>query len=89
MDTRYEETCQSYGILTLKMRRENALKRFVGKALNNPRFRNAWFKPRPEVENDIRNRRPFIENRARTTRYLNSPLVTMQRLANDITTARN
>ena len=83
----YGQICETFNIHTLKTRRENAMRKFVGKALNNPRYRNAWFVERPPVNNNIRNRRPIVENRARTSRYKNSPLVTMQRIANDILTS--
>lgn len=82
----YTVTCQQYGIQTLKERRKIALEKFVRKSISNRRFAEKWFKPRPADENNLRNRRPYVEDKARTTRFQRSPLLTMQKLANDIAT---
>ena len=85
----YIDILQARGLESLESRRLAAIQRFVGKTLdNNPRFRDKWFRRRQEVRVDLRNRRPIIENHARTTRYLNSPLLFLQRTANDLLTGR-
>ena len=85
-DGSYSETCEAHGVLTLEARRITRLRRFVAKAMTNPWFASKWFRRRQEIGTEIRNRRPFIENRARTERYMKSPLVQMQRIANDLIT---
>ena len=84
----YDQARTDHGFETLEERRSKAARRFTAKALSNPRFGPKWFKRRPEVETDIRNRRPFVEKKARTQRYYNSPLLHMQRLANDLSTGK-
>ena len=86
-NTHYEDTRRIYGIKTLQERRELAVEKFARKAMNNPRFCHQWFRPREAIETDLRRRRPFIETKARTTRYKNSPLLNLQRVANNIMTA--
>ena len=85
-DRSYDELIAAYGLQKLSDRRKTATERFVVKAMANPRFRNKWFKPRQAIENDLRTRRPFVEDKARTTRFMKSPLLTMQKIANDIAT---
>ena len=85
-DTSYTETCAAYNIERLDERRVKATRRFVTKAMNSTRFSSKWFRRRDNIDNNLRSRRPFVENRAATARYQNSPLVYMQRLANDIIT---
>ena len=83
----YSETLAGRKISTLETRRETAAKKFVAKILEQGgRFSEKWFKERPEVENDIRRRRKFVEKRAKTERYKKSPLLYLQKLANDIIT---
>lgn len=84
----YRTILQAHNLQTLAERREKAIRRFVSKTLNNnPRFSDRWFFRRLEVEINIRNRRPFVEKKARTDRFKKSPLVYMQKIANDLTTA--
>ena len=83
-DDSYAKILTDHGIETLEERRIGAVKKFVAKALANDRFRTKWFIPRPAVETNLRTRKPFIENRARTSRYMKSPLVAMQKVANQI-----
>ena len=87
--TSYVDVLQARGLESLESRRLAAIRRFVGKTLdNNPRFRDKWFRRREEVRVDLRNRRPIIETQARTSRYQNSPLLFLQRMANDLLTRR-
>ena len=85
-DRHYEEICVTEGIKTLEERRTEAITKFTRKCIDNPRFANKWFIERQAVGTNIRNRRPFIELKARTTKYFNSPLLHIQRTANDIMT---
>ena len=86
-DRHYEEICRTEGLETLETRRRKAVHKFVQKNLGNARFADRWFVRRPGIPTDLRARRPFVEKRARTTRYLKSPLLYLQRTANDIVTA--
>ena len=77
--------CREHGIEKLQLRRENRIKKFVAKTIEtNPRFANKWFVRRPVVETELRRRKPYVEKRARTERYRKSPLVHLQRVANEI-----
>ena len=88
-DKHYAEVLEEQEIRTLKERRVIAARKFVAKTIaNNPRFANKWFARRPGVQADIRSRRPYIEKRARSERYRNSPLLYLQRIANDMATER-
>ena len=78
----YSDICEEKGILTLKERRENYIDNFVLKTLDNPRFTDTWYPRREAHTHDIRNRNPFIETRATTQRYFNSPLSYLRRRAN-------
>lgn len=77
---------EEHDIETLQERRKSASRKFVEKTLRNPRFADRWFKRRPDVETNLRNRRPIVEEKAKTERFFNSPLLAMQRIANDILT---
>ena len=80
----YETIRNTLSIESLVDRRVKAVKRFVSKALKNDRFSDKWFVRRPEVDTELRRRDPFIVRRARTEKYRNSPLLSMQRVANDL-----
>ena len=86
MDSSYGTLLGAHNLKTLHQRREEAIVRFVSKAMANRRFSEKWFLRRPDVGTEIRRRRPFIEKRARTERYLNSPLIHFQQIANDLST---
>lgn len=79
---------RQHSLKTLEERRHTALRKFTAKMLNNSRFKAKWLIPRPDDEHGLRNRRPFLEKKARTARYFNSPLLVIQRTANDIFTSR-
>ena len=70
--------------MTLKKRRELYIDKFVLKAIDNPRYKNSWFPRREEDQYNLRARRPYVEIRAKTLRYYNSPLAYMKRRANDL-----
>ena len=83
-DADYETVCAAKGIDTLKKRREDYIDRFIAKTMENTRFADPWFPLRDPDVRGIRGRRSFVESRARTTRYYNSPLSYMRRRANDM-----
>ena len=85
----YADICEEQEIDTLLERRGDAKRKFVQKAMNNPRFGPRWFRRREEIDNNLRVRRPFVEDKARTSRFYRSPLLCMQRIANDISTSVN
>ena len=80
----YKDICELKGIETLKKRRVDYIDRFVQKTLRNPRYSDTWFPLREEAGMSVRNRRNYVETKARTSRYYNSPLSYMRRRANDI-----
>ena len=83
----YLEASEVFCFSTLEARREMAVRRFVAKTIaSNPRFSSKWFVRREVIDIGLRQRRPYIENRARTERYRKSPLVHFQKIANDIMT---
>ena len=71
------------GIESLGARRARRCDAFTRKAITNPRFGH-WFRPRGQVEWNIRNRRIIRETRASTSRRLCSPLAFPQRRPNDL-----
>ena len=82
----YNQALEVNRIETLKERRTNALRKFTAKAMSNARFSSRWLLHRPESSTELRRRRPYVEKRAKTERYRKSPLLTIQRIANDIAT---
>ena len=80
----YAAARAAFNIQTLEARREEAVRKFVNKSLQNERFRRKWFIPREAVGQDLRRRIPYVERRAHTKRYYRSPLLYMQRVANQI-----
>ena len=82
----YHVACTTFNIDSLESRREKRIRRFTSKAMNNPRFADRWFVRREEIGTALRNRRPFIEKKPRTERYKKSPLLYLQKIANDLAT---
>ena len=78
----YLELCQLKGIETLEARRVAYIDKFIIMTINNGRFSGKWFPQRAQGNMELRTRREFIETRARTQRYFNSPLAYMRRRAN-------
>ena len=87
LDSSYQPTCADKNIETLEARRAKAFDRFVSKSIHNPRFSEKWLSRREEIRPELRNRRPFIEEKARTSRLYRSPLFALQRRANDLMTS--
>ena len=72
---------------TLERRRVESTRWFTRKIIHsNPRFREKWLIPGNDDEHGLRNRRPFVETRSKTNRYFNSPLLYIQRVANNLMT---
>ena len=83
----YSRVRAAHNLDTLHDRRVNAIRKFITRTISNcPRFADRWFVPRRDIDMDIRRRRPYVEKKAKTERYLNSPLLHLQRVANDIQT---
>ena len=74
----------AHGIETLKMRRERRCNKFIRKAATNQRFCPRWFRPRDGVERNLRVRRQIQEARASSLQRFKSPLLYMQRRANEL-----
>ena len=83
-DKSYSQLCEEKGILSLKKRRENFIDRFIMKTSISDRFGSVWFPLRDTDVHNIRDRRPYKETKAKTSRYYNSPLSFMRRRANDL-----
>ena len=82
----YGTITERRNIYTLEARRKKALENFTRKVIKDDRFRTKWLKPREEIGTNLRNRRPYIEDKAKTSRFLYSPLLAIQKCANDICT---
>ena len=81
-DKSYIDLLRESGLETLKVRRENALPRFVKNAINNPVY-SSWFQENQNPRQSQRNPRKYEEKFARSNRLYNSPLYTARRLLND------
>ena len=82
----YQDILEQHDLKSLAEQRIAATKRFVAKTLasRDTRFSSKWFIPRRAIETDLRRRRPFTETKARTEKYRRSPLLHLQRIANDL-----
>ena len=83
-EANYGVVCAAKGIDTLEDRRKKYIDNFIGKIIENPRFADTWFPLRDPDQRGLRDRRSFVESRARTNRFFNSPLSYMRRRANDM-----
>ena len=82
--TCYQTLLTNLQLSTLKERRVNPIRKLTAKLLSrNDEFARKWFVPRLEVGTEIRRRRPYVEKKAR---YLRSPLLLIQKQANDLST---
>ena len=83
----YRTILAALAIPSLQSRRLVAIRKFVAKTITrDDAFARKWFVRRQEVGTALRRRRPYIENKARTERYLKSPLLCLQKIANDLST---
>ena len=86
----YKEVVKSRNIVTLEERRRRTIRAFTAKIMkDDKRFAPRWLVRREDIGTDLRNRRPYVEKKARTEKYYNSPLLYIQRTANDIATSRH
>ena len=68
------------GLVTLRERRENIVKKFAIKCANDPAF-DHWF-PKRQVNRVTRNNDLYLEEKARCERLKNSPLFYFRRILN-------
>ena len=80
--TNYSELLESGRMESLKSRREKLTLSFAKKASSSDRF-GAWFKKREYGEVNIRDKKLYEEQYARTDRLKNSPLFYMRRQLNN------
>ena len=81
----YGTICTEQDIKTLKERRiDYTIDNFIKKTVNNPRYKDSWYPLRDAPAYEMRDRRPFVETIARTSRYFNGPLSYLRRRANDL-----
>ena len=78
----YRALLQITGLKTLKGRREARCEKFAVKAAANPRYA-AWF-PRQIPGRVLRERPPYQQLQAKTTRLFNSPLFDLRRRLNNL-----
>ena len=81
----YKSICEEFSIQSLKERREIQIEKFVKKTLANPRYKD-WYPVRNPEGPGVRERRIYVETKARTQRYYNSPIAYFRRKANDLLT---
>ena len=68
---------------TLEERREELLLNFALKTQKNERFSDDWFPTRTDSNYPLRNRRNFIEVKARTERQKKNPVFYMRKALNN------
>ena len=78
----YEVLLELSGICTLKQRREQAFRKFSATIEQSERF-NHWLTEVGEGDYDLRRRKKYEEQYARTVRLYNSPLYAIRRLLNE------
>ena len=78
--THYDEIINSGKMQTLDRRREDLTRRFAEKTSKNARFGH-WFREKDNNVN-LRVKKRFVEDYARTERMKKSPVLYMQRLLN-------
>ena len=77
----YEDMLALVGIESLKCRREKAFLNFANKLSQNVRYSD-WFPLNEETGMNLRKRKKFREEHARTERLFNSPLFNIRRVLN-------
>ena len=81
-DKEYAAILAENNIQSLEKRREDAFLNYATKLSNSERFKE-WF-PEQEHKTDLRQRKKYREDFARTNRLYNSPIYAMRRLLNEI-----
>ena len=79
----YATVLRETNVEKLSSRRKTLLDKFANKIKNNPRYRDRWLPPARDNQYDIRKKKIFLEEHAKTDRLRNSPLFTIRRLLND------
>lgn len=80
----YQMLCAENQIETLRERRENYVNNFIKKTVASEWFGPLWYPLRDPTTHNLRDRRPFYETKARSTRYFNSPLAFLRIRANEL-----
>ena len=80
----YSESCILYGVEFLYSRRLDICYTFIKRSLKNPRFSHLFSKS-SHLYNVRDTTRKFQEDKTRTERFHSSPLVSLRRLANQMT----
>ena len=78
----YDEVISSGKMETLDSRRENLTKKFALKTSKNKRF-GSWFREKDYGTLNLRSKKKFEEDYARTERMRKSPVYYMQRILNE------
>ena len=84
----YNTILEAKNIRSLEDRRVEAVRKFSAKVINNPRFADKWLIRRDSIDTNLRTRRPYIERKCRTDRLKKSPLILIQKTANDLMTSQ-
>ena len=79
----YNEAIDVGRVISLRERREEAIEKFVRKAIKNPKYAH-WFPRRAATNMHLRSRRPIEEEDARTNRLYGNPINVFRRKANDM-----
>ena len=79
-----EDVMAAQCIETLKARRERRCDKFIRKAATDTRFGTRGFRPRDGIDKNLRARRQVQEARASSLRRFRSPLLYLQRRANEL-----
>ena len=80
-DSHYDNVISCGKMETLDSRREELTRRFAEKTSKNTRFAH-WFREKQYMGTDLRFKKRFEEDFARTERIKKSPVLYMQRLLN-------
>ena len=78
----YRTVVDNEFIETHHQRRERLVEKFARKTQANQVFSDRWFPRNPEIDCNVRNRKEFREEKAKTTRLYRSPIFHMRRVMN-------
>lgn len=82
----YREGLIHSGIKTLSDRRRERVEKFALKNSQNWRVKEKWFPPAPHTIHDTRHKKKYLEEKSKTKRLYNSPIFTLRRTLNRLTT---
>ena len=80
--TSYELALEMSGLERLDLRRNNIVRKFAHQTAKNPSYSH-WFPPHSPSKYDLRRKRAYLEETARTERLKNSPIFAMRRILNE------